>query len=123
VEVVYQKIESNLNSSFELAKTYYTILFELNKIHLTKNELNFVAFFATNGTASTPSLKKIFCERFSISNESIYNIISKLKKFNILYKDEDLKVRVNKNIIPDFSKDLLLSIKLNNDTNKEQQVI
>jgi hypothetical protein len=48
---------------------------------------------------------------FNTSSATINNIISKLKKINVLVKD-GTKVKVNPVIILDFTKNLTLEVKL-----------
>lgn len=97
-----QKISKTFNSEFDLAKKYYIILFTLNNIHLTKNEINLVAFAAINGTLSTPPIKSQFCTEFNIPQSSLYNMIGKLRKNQILIRDKDNKLRINPIILPNF---------------------
>ena len=114
MEANFQRIAKTYSSEFEVAKKYYTIVFGLNDIHLTKHELNLVAFSAVNGTISTPPIKEQFCKEFNISSASIYNIIGKLKKLDILIKDKDNKIRVNPIILPNFGlhSNIVLVIKM-----------
>jgi len=118
VEANFQRIQKSYKTQFDIAKCYYTIVFGLNNLHVTKNELNLVAFSAVMGTISTPPVRKQFCEEFDIPTGSMYNMVSKLQKQQILYKDQENKIRVNPVILPDFTRpDLLLIIKMNKDEN------
>lgn len=111
--VNFQRIEKKFETDFEIAKRYYTIVLGLNDIHVTKSEMNLIAFSAVNGTISTPPIKQQFCELFDIPPGSIYNMICKLRKLGILTKDKDNKIRVNPVIRPDFSKpEMVLIIKI-----------
>lgn len=111
--VNFQRIEKKFSTDFEAAKRYYTIVLGLNDIHVTKSEMNLIAFSAVNGTISTPPIKQHFCEQFDIPPGSIYNMICKLRKLGILSKDKDNKIRVNPVIRPDFSKpEMVLIIKI-----------
>lgn len=118
METVFQQIHKVYTSRFEIAQKYYMILFDLNNIHVTKGELNLISFLAVHGTVSTPSVRKLFEETFGAPINSIYNMVSKLQKKRLLVKDKDNKIRVNPQILPDFSKgDLLLVIKIHSDGN------
>lgn len=112
--VNFQRIEKKFETDFEVAKRYYTIILGLNDIHITKSEINLIAFSAVHGTISTPPIKEQFCKEFDVPTGSIYNMISKLRKLNILVKDREKKIRVNPVIRPDFSKrsDLVLIVKI-----------
>lgn len=114
MEIHFQKILSTCDSKFEVARRYYVILCELNNIKITKNELNLLAYSAVYGTLSTPPVRDEFMRRFKIPKHSMYNMIGKLKKLNILIKDKEKKIRVNPQILPDFNKNLVLAIKLEN---------
>lgn len=112
--VNFQRIEKEFKTDFEVAKRYYTIILGLNDIHVTKSEMNLIAFSAVNGTISTPPIKQQFCELFGVPSGSIYNMICKLRKLNLLVKDRDNKIRVNPAIRPDFSNgaDMVLIVKI-----------
>lgn len=118
MEASFQKIQKSYSTEFDIAKRYYTIVFGLNDMHITPNELNLVAFSAVMGTISTPPIRKQFCEQFDLAAGSVYNMVAKLQNMSILIKDKDNKIRVNQTILPDFTKkELLIVIKmLNNGT-------
>jgi len=90
--------------SFDLARKYYSILFQVNNIPVTAKELDLIAFSAIHGTISTPPIREEFSKRFGIPKASIYNMSSKLQKLNIFVKASDNKIRVNPKIQLDFSK-------------------
>lgn len=114
METVFQKIQKNFTSELDIARKYYSIIFELNDIRVTPNELDLISFSAVHGTVSTPPIRDLFIETFKIPKGSIYNMVSRLQKMHILVKDKDKKIRVNPSIYPDFSKpELLLVIKIN----------
>ncbi len=115
METNLQRIHKSYSSEFEIAKRYYTIVFGLNDIHVTKNELNLVAFSAVMGTISTPPNRKQFSKEFDIPAGSVYNMVARLQKLQVFQKDGSNKVRVNPAILPDFKKDLLLVIKISED--------
>ena len=112
--VNFQRIEKKFNTDFEVAKRYYNIILGLNDVHVTKSEMNLIAFSAVKETISTPSIKQEFCEQFDVPPGSIYNMICKLRKLGVLVRDNDNKIRVNPAIRPDFSKglDMVLIVKI-----------
>jgi len=71
----FQRIEKEFDSRFEIAKRYYTIIFGLNNIHITKSELNLIAFSAINDTLTVSNIKQLFCKEFEVPPGSIYNMI------------------------------------------------
>ncbi len=114
MEANFQRIAKSYSSEFEVAKKYYTIIFGLNDIHISRNELNLVAFSAVHGTLSSSPIKQRFCKEFNAPLASIYNMIARLKKLNILLKDKDNKIRINPVILPNFADhtDIILVVKI-----------
>ncbi len=106
-----QKLRKKEEDAFSLAKRYYTILSAVNDLHLTEREIQLVAFAAVRGNISYANIRKDFCDTFNTSSATINNIISKLKKINVLVKD-GTKVKVNPVIILDFNKNVTLEIKM-----------
>ena len=109
--VVVQKLRRALDDSFQLAEKYYSILSAINNLHLTPREIQLVAFTAIKGNISYANIRQEFCEMYKTTGPTINNIISKLKKINVLVKD-GTKVKVNPVIILPFDKDITLEIKL-----------
>ena len=95
--------------SYSLAEKYYSILSAVNNLKLTQREIQLVAFTAIRGNISYANIRKDFCEKYNSTSPSINNLISKLKKVNILIKD-GTKVKVNPIIILDFSSDIILQL-------------
>jgi hypothetical protein len=93
------------------AERYYAILSIVNDIQLTKRELQLIAFTAIRGNISYAEYRNEFCSKYNSSSPTINNMISKLRKSNILVKDNN-KTKVNPLIQLDFEKPLQLEIKL-----------
>lgn len=93
------------------AERYYAILSIVNDLQLTKRELQLIAFTAIKGNISYAEFRNEFCSKYNSSSPTINNMISKLKKSNILVKDNN-KIKVNSVIQLDFNKPLQLEIKL-----------
>lgn len=106
-----QKLRKKEEDAFSIAKRYYTILSAVNDLHLTEREIQLIAFTAVRGNISYANIRKDFCDMFNTSSATINNIISKLKKVNVLIKD-GTKVKVNPVIILDFNKNITLEIKM-----------
>ena len=109
--ILIQKLRKKEEDAFSIAKRYYTILSAINDLKLTEREIQLIAFAAIRGNMSYANIRKDFCDTFNTSSATINNIISKLKKINVLVKD-GTKVKVNPVIILDFNKTLSLEIKL-----------
>lgn len=110
MEASLQRILKSYQSHFEVAKKYYSILFDINNLNVTKNELELVAFIAVYGSISIKDNREAFKQGFGVSSASIYNMVSKLKKLDILIKEKN-KVLIHPTLLPDFS-NLILIIKL-----------
>lgn len=102
-EGIRQTINKSFESKFEFAKIYYSIIFQLNKIKTTNNELNLICYSAVNGTFSTPPIREQFMKDFGIPKGSLYNMLSKLQQKKILVKVQN-KIRINPQIQLDFDR-------------------
>jgi hypothetical protein len=109
--VILQKLKRKEEDQFKLAEKYYTILSAINNLHLTPREIQLIAFTAIKGNISYANIREEFCKNYKTTGPTINNIISKLKKINVLVKDGS-KVKVNNVIVLDFTKDIALEIKL-----------
>lgn len=110
-KIIVQKIRKNVEDQFALAEKYYSILSAINNLSLTPREIQLVAFTAIKGNISYANIRQEFCERYNSTSPTINNIISKLKKINVLIKDGS-KVKVNPVIILPFNTNVTLEIKL-----------
>lgn len=108
---IIQKMKNQSSDMFTLAEKYYSILSAINNLKLTQREIQLVAFTAIKGNISYANIRKEFCEKYNSTSPTINNIISKLKKINVLVKD-GTKTKVNPVIILDFNKDITLQISL-----------
>jgi hypothetical protein len=108
---IIQKMKNRNEDIFSLAEKYYSILSAINNLKLTQREIQLVAFTAIKGNISYANIRKEFCEKYNSTSPTINNIISKLKKINVLVKD-GTKTKVNPVIILDFNKDVILQISL-----------
>ena len=109
--LILQRLKKSEADSYALAERYYNILSAINDLHLTKREIQLIAFAAIKGNISYANNREEFCAKYETTGPTINNIISKLKKCGILVKD-GTKVKVNPVILLNFSKDLTLEIKL-----------
>lgn len=111
--VIVQKLRKMDDEHLSKAERYYSILSAVNGLKLTEREIQLIAFAAVRGNISYGNIRKDFCEKYNTSSATINNIISKLKKINVLVK-EGGKVKVNGVITLDFTKDVKLEITLTN---------
>lgn len=112
---IVQRIKREIETGFERAYTYYSLIATVNNIDVTKREIQLVAFTAMKGNISYSAHRTEFCEKFDTAKSTINNMISKLKKCGFLIKDSGGKVKVEPQILFDFEmKDIFLEIKLLN---------
>lgn len=107
-------IEKNYNNQFEVARKYYSILFELNGYYFSKLELDLIAYTAVRGYITTVPAKKDFIRDFDTTDGTVNNLVSKLKRLGILIKENN-KIKVQPKILLDFSKGITLNLTLNNE--------
>lgn len=70
-----------------------------------------MAYAAIHGNISYTHIKNDFCEKYSTSVQTIYNIVSKLMKLKVLIKDNG-KIKVNPVIALNFNDAIKLEIML-----------
>lgn len=104
-----QKFKPIIDSEFEMAKRYYSVVSALNVLKLTDMELNLLAFIGTRGSISNTNQKKIFCEIFNSTENSVNNRIGELLKRGILQKHEG-KVRIIKSIALNFKEPVIIKV-------------
>jgi hypothetical protein len=115
--MLVQKLSRKESSRMDVAQRYYSIISAVNALSLTKRELQLLAFTVLKGNMSYANVRKEFCLLFNSSEPTINNMISKLKRSGLLVK-EGSKIKVNPVLSLDFTKDVLLGIKLTSDENK-----
>lgn len=113
MNIIVQKLKKDsVRSPEAMAEKYYSLLSELNDFGLTEREIQLIAFTAVKGNITDSVNRTDFCSLYQTSVPTINNIVSKLKKFGILVKNEKKEIVVNAKINLDFSKDLHLVISL-----------
>lgn len=110
-KIIVQRLKKNVNDKFMLAEKYYSILSAVNNLNLTHREIQLVAYTAVKGNITYANVREEFCRTYNTTSPTINNIISKLKKMGIFVKESG-KVKVNPIITLDFTKDIVLEIKL-----------
>lgn len=120
-KIIIQRLRKEEKNKLSMAYRYYSILSAINGLKLTEREIQLIAFTAIKGNISYSTNREEFCSLYGSSSATINNIISKLKKLNIVVKDAS-KIKVNPKILLDFSKDIYLGAKLIlNEEIKEQE--
>ena len=110
-KIVIQKLKQEVKSNYALAEKYYAILSAINDLKLTQREIQLIAFTAIRGNMSYANNREDFCKAYNSTSPTINNIISKLKKVNVLVKDRG-KIKVNPIILFNFNLDVTLQINL-----------
>lgn len=111
---ILQKLKREESSPFQRAEKYYNILSIVNNLALTEREVQLIAFAAIKGNISHTHLREEFCKKHNTTSPTINNIISKLKRMGILYKDTTKKIKVIPMLSLNFALPLTLEIKLLN---------
>lgn len=109
--MIVQKLKKNFSSDIQRAITYYSILSVLNNLHLTKRQIELIAFTSIRGSITSPAARDEFVDMFDSSKAHLANTKGILTRKGWLVKTEG-KYRVNPRIHLDFSKDICLEIKL-----------
>lgn len=97
--------------AMEIAKRYYSLLSSINDLNLTEREIQLVAFTAIKGNVSYAENREEFCKMYNSSSPTVNNMISRLKKLQVLIKDSG-KIKVNPTILLNFENDIVLQISL-----------
>lgn len=98
---------------------WYTFITAINNIHLSRRELELLAFINSRGTISSTSAKEEFCKMFSTSKATISNMVSKLSSLKLLVKEKS-KTRVNPSLRIDFGTNLFVKLLIKTKENKEE---
>lgn len=109
--VIVQKIEKELPSDLDRAIKYFKLLLLMNDLKLPPKHIELLAFAAVRGTITSPAARAEFVELFDSSLASLENIKGKLAKSGWLV-EIDKKYRVNPDLGLDFSKDIVVQVKL-----------
>jgi hypothetical protein len=110
-KTLLQKIKLSEKDSLSIAQRYYSLLSAISNTKLTEREIQLIAFTAIKGNISYSTNREEFCSLYKSSSPTINNIISKLKKVNILVKESG-KIKVNPQFLLDFDKDVVLQISI-----------
>lgn len=110
-KTIIQKLIRKEKDVLSVAIKYYSILSVINDFRLGEREIQLVAFIAVKGNISYSTNREEFCKLYNSSSPTINNMISRLKKLNILVK-ENSKVKVNPKILLNFENDIILETKI-----------
>lgn len=112
-EIEALKIVKKYDKPVYRAIAYYSVLFTLNDIKLTRKELELLAFIAVRGTITPASARDEFIAQFGSSKASIENIKGSLVRKKMLIRKNRM-YRINPTLALDFEKRIVLQINLNN---------
>jgi len=110
-KTILQTLRKTLPDVYSIAEKYYTFISVMNNIKLTERDVQLIAFLAVKGNVSYTVNKEEFCNKYNSSEATMNNIISKLKKMNIVYKEGN-KIKLHPAILLDFNKNISLNINL-----------
>ena len=105
---IVQKIKVEMPDKATLAFAYYSMINTLNGIGLTKRDLEWLSYYGVNNEDAT---KKEFCKIYNTSEQTASNIVSKLFKKGIVYKD-GRRVKIVDSLSLDFNKNVMLAIQI-----------
>jgi DNA-binding MarR family transcriptional regulator len=109
--MILQRLKKELTNDIDISYRYYSVLSALNDLFLTKREIQLISFISVFGSISLNENREKFCNSYKTTSATVNNMISKLKRRNLLIK-KDGKIVVNPIISLDFSKDVSLEIKI-----------
>lgn len=109
-KVVIQKLQKNLSPTTKRI-VYYTIISTLNSLRLTEREIQLLAYTNMRGSISAITAKNQFCSLYNTSIPTVNNLISKLKKKQLLVKSAG-RICVNEKINIDLRNQTVLNINL-----------
>ena len=109
--MIVQRLKKELSNDTEVSYRYYSVLSALNDLELTEREIQLMSFIAVSGSISVFSNREKFCSTYQTTGATVNNMVSKLKKRNLLLK-KDGKIFVNPLISLDFSNSITLEIKI-----------
>lgn len=110
-----QKLKPTIDSEFEAAKRYYSIISILNNLNLKPIELNLLAHMAVKGSISNTNNKELFCQTFKSTKASVNNVIYFLTKRGLLHKVEN-KVKIIPQISLNFKEPVVIKITFDAET-------
>jgi hypothetical protein len=109
--MIVQRLKKELKNDTDVSYRYYSVLSALNDLELTEREIQLMSFIAVSGSISVPSNREKFFLTYKTTGATVNNMVSKLKKRNLLFK-KDGKIVVNPLISLDFSNSITLEIKI-----------
>ena len=119
-QVVVQKLNKKEDSEIKLAIRYFTIIAAVGNVHLTKREIQLLAFTAVKGTISSGGSKKDFVEYFKSTEGSLENLKHFLFKKGWLIEHNG-KHTVATSLALDFRKNIVLQVNLDLKPNGQSQ--
>ena len=106
------KLSCKDKENYKIALKYYSILCIISNIKLTERELELVAFTSTFGNITKVNAREKFYEQTGSSPASTNNMISKLKRLDLLIKDKEGVIKINPIFAVDFNSDIIVLLQL-----------
>lgn len=116
--MILQKLKYTVEGPIQMAERYFSIMDTMNNWNLAQKEIQLLAYTSVKENIGLDSSKREFVEMYSSSLATVGNIISKLSKSvegerpALLSKEASKKVFINKMLKIDFTKDIMLEIKI-----------
>ncbi len=110
-KITLQRIRKDTDDSLVLAERYYSVLFALNEVPLTKLETKLVAFTAVRGNISYKQFMEECCERYGTTVASVRNMVGRARKLGILVRERG-KIKVVPVLSLNFNRGIVLELKL-----------
>lgn len=107
METILQKIKKSFDKE-QKAFVYYSIISVINKLGLTKRQIQLLAFTAIRGSITNPAAKSDFCTKYDSSLGTINNMISDLREMGIFIKTGN-KISINPVLNHNFDKDIIIT--------------
>ena len=110
-QVVIQKLNKQEPSELELAIRYFTIIGAVTGVHLTRKQIQLLAWTAIKGTISSGGAIKDFITTFDSSKGTLENLKASLIKKGFIVKQEG-KYRLIPSLSLSFQERILLQINI-----------
>ena len=108
-----QRLRKKEEDVYKVAERYYSLISSLNDFFLTQREIQLMAHAAINGNISYAHIKEEFCIKHNTSVQTIYNMVSKLKRLKVFINDNG-KIKVHPALCLKFDEPLSLEILISN---------
>ena len=116
----YTKLNKREASELGLAIRYFTIMAATSGIHLSRKQIEVLAFTSIKGNISSGGAIQDFVETFKSTKGSLENVKLSLVKLGLIIKNDN-KYKVIPMFCLDFSKNLMLQLNLDIEPNGQSE--